>query len=89
MQMLSMRDCLDYCDLTEEEVELFAQHEHIPCEVAATVACSLVQSDNGVVLMDQCLADMLEDALRVGESAKTEHVFHVYAQFRAAHPLAH
>jgi hypothetical protein len=40
-------------------------------------------------LIDHCLAEMLEDALRVGEDAKTEHVFHVYAQFRAAHPLAH
>jgi hypothetical protein len=87
--MLSLRDCLDYCDLTDEEVELFAQHEQLPCEVAATIACSLVQSDDGVVLLNHCLADMLEDALRVGESAKSEHVFHVYAQFRAAHPLVY
>ncbi len=87
--MLSLRDCLDYCDLTDEEVELFAQHEQLPCEVAATIACGLVQTEDGVVQFDHCLADMLEDALRVGEDAKTEHVFHVYAQFRAAHPLVH
>lgn len=87
--MLSIRDCLDYCDLTDDEVELFAKHEQLPCEVAATIACGLVQTDDGVDLLDHCLADMLEDAVRVGEFAKTEHVFHVYAQFRAAHPLAH
>lgn len=87
--MLSLRDCLDYCDLTDEEVELFAKHERIPCEVAATIACSMVQSEEGVELMNHCLADMLQNAVLDGEFAQTEHVLHVYAQFRAAHPLAH
>ncbi|GAA5159366.1 hypothetical protein [Viridibacterium curvum] len=87
--MLSLRDCLDYCDLTEEEVELFALHEHLPHEVAATVACSLVQTEDGVGQMDLCLAEMVQTAIRDGQLAKAEHVLHVYAQFRSAHPLAH
>ncbi len=28
--MLSIRDCLDYCDLTDDEVSLIAEHEGIP-----------------------------------------------------------
>jgi len=87
--MLSLRDCLDYCDLTDDEVELFAEHEHLPHEVAATLACGLVQTDDGVGQFDLCLAEMIDGAVRDGRLAKAEHVLHVYAQFRAAHPLAH
>lgn len=85
--MLSIRDCLDYCDLTDDEVDLFAEHEHLPREVAATLVCGLVQTNDGVVAVDHCLADLVEDAMRSGQFAKAEHVLHVYAQFRAAHPL--
>ena len=33
--MLSIRDCLDYCDLTDDEIALFAEHEGIPDAAAA------------------------------------------------------
>lgn len=87
--MLSLRDCLDYCDLTDDEVELFAEHEHLPREVAATLACSLVQTELGTGQLDLCLATMVDEAMHRGLFAKAEHVLHVYAHFRAAHPLAH
>lgn len=87
--MLTLRDCLDYCDLTDDEVELFAEHEHIPCEVAGAIACSLVQTEEGVEEFDHCLSDLVADAVDSGRFDKAEHVLHVYAQFRSAHPLAH
>lgn len=87
--MLTLQDCLDYCDLTEDEIELFARHEHIPNEVAGALACGLVQTDEGVGRIDHCLADMVSEAMICGQFDKAEHVLHVYAQFRAAHPLAH
>lgn len=40
--MLSIRDCLDYCDLTDEEVLLIAEHEDIPDAAAAQLCCGLV-----------------------------------------------
>lgn len=87
--MLTLEDCLDYCDLTDEEVELFAQHEHIPSEVAGPVACGLVQTEEGVSRMDHCLSEMIVEAVSEGDFVKAEHALHVYAQFRAAHPVAH
>jgi hypothetical protein len=86
--MLTMRDCLDYCDLTDEEVKLFAEHEHIPDEVAAPLACSLVQTDEGVKIIYGYLSDLASDALDQGSMAKAKHVISVYAEFRTAHPLA-
>jgi uncharacterized membrane protein len=87
--MLSVKDCLDYCDLTEDEIALFAQHEHLPEDVAATLVCGLVQTDAGVEIVDHCLVDMVSSAISCGAFDRAEHVLHVYAQFRSAHPLAH
>jgi hypothetical protein len=87
--MLTMQDCLDYCDLTDEDVELFAQHEHIPCEVATAIVCSLCQSDEGIELICSSLSSMIQEAVSNGRLDKAEHVLHVYTQFRSAHPLVH
>lgn len=85
--MLTMRDCLDYCDLTEEEVELFAEHEHIPEEIAGPMACSLVQTGEGVELICSCLSDMVSEAMDAGAIDKAQRVLHVYTEFRSAHPV--
>jgi hypothetical protein len=36
--MLTLRDFLDYCDLTEEEVGRIVEKEHVPPIVAAQLA---------------------------------------------------
>ena len=33
--MITLEDCIAFCDLTEEEVLAIAEHEHVP-EIAAT-----------------------------------------------------
>ena len=35
--MLSIRDCLDYCDLTDEDVAIIAEHHDIPDVAAAQI----------------------------------------------------
>jgi hypothetical protein len=87
--MLTLKDCMDYCDITDEEVDLLAEHEHIPAEVAAQLACSLVQTNDGVQAICVSLSELVSDAVIDGRLDKAEHVLHVYAQFRSAHPLAH
>ena len=87
--MLSLRDCLDYCDLTDDDVEVIAEHEHLPHAMAAHIVCGLVQTPAGVVVIDHLMNDMIERARSAGQLDKAEHVLHVYARFRATHPLAH
>ncbi len=87
--MLTLQDCLDYCDLTEDEAELFAEHEHIPTEIAGPLVCGLVQTDEGVKLICECLSDLVSDAMTQGALDRAEHVLHVYAEFRSTHPLPH
>jgi hypothetical protein len=87
--MLTLKDCMDYCDITDDEVDLLAEHDHIPAEVAVQLACSLVQTREGVRKICISLSELASDAIDDGRLDKAEHVLHVYAQFRSAHPLAH
>ncbi|ATE60268.1 hypothetical protein [Thauera sinica] len=87
--MLSIRDCLDYCDLTDEEVELIAEHEGIPDVAAAQVACGLVQTPEGVLLITNYMLDLIERADEEGDQAKADRARSLCAQFMADHPLPH
>lgn len=87
--MLSIRDCLDYCDLTEDEVALVAEHEGIPDAAAAQVVCGLVQTPEGVLLVTNYMLDLIERADEEGDHAKADRARSLCARFMADHPLRH
>ncbi len=87
--MLSIRDCLDYCDLTDDEVALIAEHEGIPDVAAAQMACGLVQTPEGTLMLTRCIEDLLERAERDGQADKLKRARAVYERFVADHPAPH
>jgi len=87
--MLSIRDCLDYCDLTDDEIELIAEHEGIPDVAAAQMACGLVQTPEGTLLLTRCIEDLLERAKRDGQKDKLRRARAVYQRFITDHPVPH
>ncbi len=87
--MLSIRDCLDYCDLTEEEIELIAEHEDIPDVAAAQLACGLVQTPEGVLILTHYMQELVERAARRGDIDKAERARGLCARFMADHPSRH
>lgn len=87
--MLSIRDCLDYCDLTEDEVSLIAEHENVCDAAAAQIACGLVQTPEGVVLLTSFMEDLIDKATRAGHQDKADYARQICARFRADHPTRH
>lgn len=87
--MLSIRDCLDYCDLTDEEVALIAEHEEIPDAAAAQVCCGLVQTPEGVMVLTNFMLELIERANACGDVRKAERAASVCARFMNDHPLPH
>lgn len=87
--MLSMRDCLDYCDLTDDEIALFAEHEGIPDAAAAQVVCGMVQSPEGVVILTSYMKDLVDRATERGEAERAERARKACARFMSDHPLPH
>ena len=87
--MLSIRDCLDYCDLTDDEVELIAEHEDIPDAAAAQLVCGLVQTPEGVVLLTRYMHELIARANLRGDIQKANRAAAVCARFMKDHPITH
>lgn len=87
--MLSMKDCLDYCDLTDDEVALVAKHEGIPDAAAAQVCCGMVQTPEGVVMLTNYMRNLIDEAKERGELDWARQAQKVCARFMADHPLPH
>lgn len=84
--MISLKDCLDYSDLTEEEVAVIAGHEHLPYPCAVELACGLAQTSEGEEVLRCLLKNAVCDAktCRHAEALKTAR--HALKQFAAEHP---
>lgn len=87
--MLSIRDCLDYCDLTEDEVALIAEHEGIPEGAAAQIVCGMVQTAEGVLVLTAFMQDLIDEATRRGEVERARRAQAICNRFIADHPLPH
>jgi len=86
--MLTLRDCLGLSELTDEEVQVIANHEHIPEIVAAELGSELVHSDDGVSLLKAYMLDCIEHARRLGDFDRADALYTVYRRFEDTHPAA-
>ena len=87
--MFSIRDCLDYCDLTDDEIALIAEHEDIPDVAAAQMACGLVQTREGTLLLTRCMLELVEQAERSGQRDKLARARAAFERFVIDHPTTH
>jgi hypothetical protein len=88
LRMITLKDCIGLCGLTEEEVLAIAEHEQLP-EIAATaLAQYLLSQESG----SEKVRDMIVDDIRQGQrSGDKEHVLallHVLHHFLRTHPEA-
>lgn len=84
--MLTLKDCIALCDLTEEEVEAIAEHEHIPMIVAAELGNYLVHSPKGVPMIRSFIKDDIEAARKRGDDAHARLLQLVLWHFIQTHP---
>jgi hypothetical protein len=61
--MLTLRDCIDLCDLTEDEILAIAEHEHIPEIIAMEYGQYLIHCDDG----EPCIRAIIRDDIRHAE----------------------
>lgn len=85
--MLSLKDCLDFCDLDSSEVEAVAEHEHIPVILALELGNELLQTPQGVCSLHSMVLDNLNQALEAGDVEKANHFCATYQHLNATHPL--
>ncbi|MGO8919105.1 MAG: hypothetical protein ACLQJR_24655 [Stellaceae bacterium] len=55
--MLTLEDCIALSDLTLEEINAIAEHEHLPETIAAELGCYLVHCPDGRRAIDAMICD--------------------------------
>ncbi|MFZ5559045.1 MAG: hypothetical protein ACOZDY_20405 [Pseudomonadota bacterium] len=65
--MLTLEDCLALSDLTEDEIEAIAEHEHIPELVALELGNYLVQTPAGEKRIRRMIVEDIEHARTHGD----------------------
>ncbi len=83
--MLTFEDCLNYCDLSEDEVDVVAEHEHLPGIVACELASCLLCTSEGQQTFMRFLEDDMLMATMSHNSRRLATLNHVKAEFSQAH----
>ncbi len=61
--MLTLEDCIALSDLTVEEIDAIAEHEHLPEVIATELGCYLVHCPDG----RQALRAMIRDDIEMSQ----------------------
>ncbi len=86
--MLSLEDCVALCGLTDDEVQLVADHEHVPTIVAAELASELMKSRRGIYRLKGMMLDELERAKLTNHRDRARQIDDVYRAFNARFPTS-
>ncbi|CDH47354.1 MAG: hypothetical protein IPL59_14605 [Candidatus Competibacteraceae bacterium] len=84
--MLTYQDCVELSDLTEEEIEAIAQHEHLPEMAALELGSYMVHTEEGVPMIKRIILDDIDEARRRGHAEKALQLKLVLKHFVETHP---
>jgi len=84
--MLTYQDCVELSDLTEEEIEAIAEHEHLPEMAALEMGSYLVHTPAGIPMIKRIILDDIEEARRHGHAEKSLKLKLVLKRFVDTHP---
>jgi hypothetical protein len=84
--MLSGQECLDFCELGEDEIHAIAEHEHVPEIVAAGLGECLLQTPIGTWMIRRYMLADIEQAESRGQNAKAKWLHLVLERFDSQHP---
>ena len=83
--MLSLAECIGMSDLTEDEIAVIAEHEHVPDIVAVELGQDLLKTSKGVFILRCYVSDVLEQAKLSGKRDKVKRLDRLLTRFNAEH----
>lgn len=84
--MLTLQDCLDFCEVPEEIVDAIAEHDHMPTILAAELATCLTCAPGGLHVIHRYLCDNAAASMRCRDTCRRERVAAALNHFEKAHP---
>jgi hypothetical protein len=86
--MLTLQDCLELCELTEDEVLAIAEHEHLTEMAALELGNYLVHTPEGERRIKTMIAEDIDAARARGEIGHAAMLKLVLQRFVEAHAAA-
>ena len=86
---VTLKDCIALSELTDEEIDAIAEHEHIPEIVAAELGNYLIHTPDGVPVLRRMIVDDIAEARKKGDVKKLCRLMHVLRHFIETHPERH
>lgn len=83
--MLTYEECLDMCDITQDEVSAIAEHEHVDPIIALAIGQYLCCHD-GESKIKKIILDDIKHAEKMGNTEHAGVLKKVLAHFIATHP---
>jgi hypothetical protein len=83
--MLTFEDCIAMSELTEEEIDAIAEHDHLQRMVAIELGCQLVHTAEGCRRITAILRDGIAAARARGDCARAARLKLVLGHFIGAH----
>lgn len=87
-EMITLDDIEDMTDLTREEIDAVAEHEHLPDLNAAVLADKMMHMHHGPQKVQQMICEDIRTALHRGNLPHARELFVVLHHFIADHPDA-
>lgn len=74
---------LNRCKLSQDEIQVIAEHENLPEAVASRYGGMLLCTANGTRIIEGYIDDSIKEAEARGEPNKLEHLHKLRSRFRA------
>ena len=85
--MLTLAECIGMSDLTDDEIAVIAEHEHVPEIVAVELGNGLLQTPKGLFTLKCYISDVLAQAKLAGKRDKVKRLDRLLTRFNAAHRI--
>ena len=83
--MLTVQECVDMSELSNEAIRAIAEHAHIPEVVAAELGQELLKGTGGMLEIQRILEEDLELAVQAGEQDQISDRKRVLERFIASY----
>ena len=86
--MISREDLIGFCDLTPDEVQVVAEHEHVSQAAAAVLGNYLLESEPGCKKIRDMLMDEIRRAIQQHDAPHARQLVSTLRHFLHEHPNA-
>jgi hypothetical protein len=83
--MLTFEECLAVCELTEDEIDAIAEHEHVPEMLAVEIGSYIVHGPDGEARIKRMILDDIRTAQERGNLAHAAHLKRTLRHFIEEH----